>query len=135
MKKIILSLLLPFSLIAMKGVGGQTALHFAAKNDDTSIIILCLSQDKDKRTFLNGQDVNGQTALHIAVINKKLNAAKILIESGIDATIQDKWGLTSLQIVQQEKRKKIKKDRNTLNSLEQLLTPVKKNPSWQNEDG
>tara|TARA_B100000795_G_scaffold242281_1_gene205451 strand:- start:206 stop:1186 length:981 start_codon:yes stop_codon:yes gene_type:complete len=103
----------------------ETALHMAARGvhiQGRGPCFCCNVREKDVRTEcgiadmtatiqvvlqhlsrnpnanINEQDHFGRTALHSAAMRNHYEACEILIESGIDATLQDKDGNTALHL-------------------------------------
>lgn len=63
-------------------------------NDNIKQLKIVLKNNKNIN--INEQDKDGDTPLHISVFLSNVYAIKILIESGADIYILDKWGQTSL---------------------------------------
>lgn len=73
---------------------GSTALHFATRNGNPSIVKFLASADGIQ---INAMDNNGVTALHYAVFLSKLDIVKILCDVlAIDINIKDKHGSSPL---------------------------------------
>lgn len=73
---------------------GSTALHFATRNGNPSIVQFLASA---KGIDINAMDNNGVTPLHYAVFLSKLDIVKILCQvEGIDVNIRDKHGSSPL---------------------------------------
>ncbi|XP_063940083.1 uncharacterized protein LOC108201184 [Daucus carota subsp. sativus] len=71
---------------SLDGPDDSTALHAAVKSDDSSIEVVKVLIDAARRltsiqAFLRRVDEDGNTALHIAVIQRKLDIAKLLVEA------------------------------------------------------
>ncbi|KAL7782787.1 ankyrin repeat-containing domain protein [Trichoderma ceciliae] len=89
---------------AQKNKDGRTALHMAAVGGSTGIILLLLGKDAFEHepmgtvafNTLNEQDNRLQTPLIIAAIMGQVEAIKILLQCGADASIQDNTGKTVL---------------------------------------
>ncbi|EAX89618.1 hypothetical protein TVAG_256980 [Trichomonas vaginalis G3] len=64
---------------------GETALHFAALNNNREIAELLISHGIN----INEKDNNGQNALHIAALNNSKKTAKLLISHGININEKD----------------------------------------------
>nr|XP_017224970.1 PREDICTED: serine/threonine-protein phosphatase 6 regulatory ankyrin repeat subunit B-like [Daucus carota subsp. sativus] len=76
---------------SLDGPDDSTALHAAVKNDEGSIEVVKVLIDAASRltsiqAFLRRVDKDGNTALHIAVIQRKLDIAKLLVE--VDPTFE-----------------------------------------------
>lgn len=73
---------------------GDTALHYAAYNDDQEVIRLLLS----KRAAIGATNNAGDTSLHVAAGRGKKDSIKLLVERGANPNAPDIRGLTPLHI-------------------------------------
>ena len=64
---------------------GRSALHYAAKYEDASMVTICLHSAISK----NSVDKRQQTALMLAVIAKNSSAVEELIDSGVQVNMTD----------------------------------------------
>jgi ankyrin repeat protein len=76
----------------------NTALHWAIKENRTEIFNKLL-EASDVNT-INSVNKYGRSALHFAVIFKRKQAIKRLIEKGADIDMKDQWGCTPLMLAQ-----------------------------------
>jgi ankyrin repeat protein len=72
--------------------GGQTPLHFAAREGCLECVKVLLQHHAD----INAIDPQGISALVSAIINGHYDVAGFLIETGIDLTLADETGQTAL---------------------------------------
>ena len=72
---------------------GETFLSYALKRKNIEIAELILTSPKLDYNF---QDKNGNSYLHLAVINRLINIAKILLEKKININMQNNEGNTAL---------------------------------------
>ena len=79
---------------------GETALHFAVFNQDTSVLRTLIREWAD----LNIKDRDGNTALNKAIEHKRWSVAKILIQKGANLNIKDSKGNTALHKAIKHKR-------------------------------
>ncbi|CAA7045503.1 unnamed protein product, partial [Microthlaspi erraticum] len=98
--------------IVDSNVYGENALHIALKNEDQRegltvlkvlmgwILRLCQKDGERIETrVINGRDKDGYTALHVAAHENNPQAVKLMLESSkINVNIEDKSGLTVLDI-------------------------------------
>ncbi len=73
---------------------GQSLMHEAASFNSLE----CASELLKNSCPINTQDSNGMTPLHYAAANLSYNVAKLLIESGADTSIVDRYGNEPLWI-------------------------------------
>jgi ankyrin repeat protein len=66
---------------------GQTALHFAALNNNVEIARLLISHGADINVFNNW----GRTPLHLTVMNNNPEVAGILLDAGADINARSQW--------------------------------------------
>jgi hypothetical protein len=81
--------------VNVKGNGGSTPLHAAARNGHTAALQLLLSIPK---VDVNAVAKDGRTALHVAAEHDHNDAAQLLIEAGVDVERKDRSGQTALQV-------------------------------------
>ena len=85
-------------LIAVDGsetlcdIKGRNALHYAALYGDVDMMNICLHSAISKASV----DKQQQTALMMACMAPNLDAAQILVDSGVDINKPDEFGLTAL---------------------------------------
>ena len=80
-------------LVNTKDSKGETFLSYAIKRKNIEIAELILTSPKLDYNF---QDKNGNSYLHLAVINRLINIAKILLEKKININMQNNEGNTAL---------------------------------------
>ena len=68
---------------------GSTPLHIASIGDVAKRLLA------DKRTEQNIEDYDGRSALHCAVLKRRLDVMKALLEAGIDKNLEDDRGRTA----------------------------------------
>lgn len=69
---------------------GCTPLHLASSGKAASVIL------KHDPAVKNVEDYGGRSALHCAVLKRRLDVIKTLLEAGIDQTLEDDDGRTAL---------------------------------------
>lgn len=75
---------------------GMTALILAARNGDTSVVLLLMS---DPRVDVNLSDENGMTALYFASWKGHSEIVSILLANpNVHRNLRDRWGITPLMI-------------------------------------
>ena len=73
---------------------GRTALHYAARNEDASVIDLLLRYGADPNTT----DFTGNTPLHLAARNRTYMVVETLVRFGADFAARDANGRTPLEV-------------------------------------
>jgi len=73
---------------------GETALHLAAWNNDTSTIQMLLN----KGASLSPLDENGQAPLHHAASNGSTHAILAFITAEADISVKDEYGRTAIAL-------------------------------------
>ncbi|XP_038061250.1 serine/threonine-protein phosphatase 6 regulatory ankyrin repeat subunit B-like [Patiria miniata] len=81
------------SLINSIATDGLTALHFAASNGKTDIVLTLIKQEKCKK---DPKNLKEETPLHLAIQMGHFECADALIKNGADVNAQDKDGNTGL---------------------------------------
>lgn len=84
-------------VIMARNVKGETALHFAACDDDIEVIEYLLDHGVDANTM----DCEGWTPLHQALqphLSHDLNVIRVLLENGADSNARYHGGLPPLQM-------------------------------------
>ncbi|KAL4173341.1 hypothetical protein KRP22_008494 [Phytophthora ramorum] len=82
---------------------GWSGLHWAASQNHSDLVKLLVQ----KGTQVNAIDqINGWTALHVAVVRESVACVHILLSSGADARIKDKYGDTVVECLQAASRNK-----------------------------
>ena len=89
-------------ILLEKGQNSETALHWAAYNDEDEMAILLISEsdklDEAKGMDIDHKDKKGNTALMIAAERGCFAVVKILLAAGADIKIQQKDGLTAKDV-------------------------------------
>lgn len=82
---------------AAESFEGETALHIACSisNISTEIVSMLVNADADLINFVNNEEVD---LLQVAIIRKRLDIVKFLIDNGISVNKQDLDGDTALHI-------------------------------------
>ncbi len=83
-------------------IQGRSPLHLAAEMGDAAMLRLLLGYN-----YIVNKDHSGKTALHLAVIKGAADAVEVLLDAGMDATLQDKEGETALHFACAKGYKKI----------------------------
>jgi ankyrin repeat protein len=84
-----------------KNENDQTPLHIAAESGDrTTIEALLNAKDVD----INTKDSNGNTPLYLAVLKENQTAIEILVAKGSHATVENKYGYSSISRAIREKK-------------------------------
>ena len=87
--------------VRAKCIYGYNALHTVIKsatNDgENAGIVATLTQAKYGGEIVNEKGAGGRTPVHLAVINKRANILRILLESGGKVDAKDDFGKTPLQ--------------------------------------
>jgi ankyrin repeat protein len=76
----------------VKNGDGDTALHLAARYGQTAVIRKLL----EAQAALEVENASGQTPLAVAVLNRKANATRLLLEGGADANTSGNSAYASL---------------------------------------
>jgi ankyrin repeat protein len=83
---------------------GQTALHYAALNNDIDMVKILINNGAE----LDNQDCRGNTALHLAVQMQYQQIVEILLESSASKSIENDLFLKPIDLALKNKNKKIK---------------------------
>ncbi|PTB34896.1 hypothetical protein M441DRAFT_125344, partial [Trichoderma asperellum CBS 433.97] len=75
---------------ATKNQRGSTAMHYAAKNGNETILGYLLA----KQVNLNVQDCQGRTPLFVAIQNGDVSVVSLLLQSGASVYMKDNFGKT-----------------------------------------
>lgn len=89
--------------INYKNADGQTALHYAAANNNNLMIALLLKNGAD----INAVDTMYKTPLHLAVQNDSFHAAEELIQHGAHMQLKDNEDKTAFDYADNDRMKKI----------------------------
>ncbi|OMJ68514.1 hypothetical protein SteCoe_34007 [Stentor coeruleus] len=79
-----------FVMTDSQNIYGQTALHMAETPEVIEYLIVQGGSD------VNAQDHNGWSSLHYCVYKGLVDCARVLIQIGVDARLEDKTGATAL---------------------------------------
>lgn len=82
----------------------ETLLHYGVSSTNKELIQWLI---KTRQIDINAQDSNGDTAFHRAIRYGNLVAVQILLENGIDASIQNNIGSKAYQIASSMKQTKL----------------------------
>jgi len=83
---------------------GNTALHMACANgiiDMVHYILEVLRNDSERLVFLNKTNENGSTALHWAALNGHDQIVKLLINAGVNVSLEDRQGKSAYYYAEQ----------------------------------
>ncbi len=78
---------------------GLLPLHCAALAGHTNIVAALLKYEKIKT--INAKNIHGLTPLHAAIMAGKVDTARLLLDQGADASVQDERGLTPVHYASQ----------------------------------
>jgi acyl-CoA-binding protein len=87
---------------------GQTLLHWAVDSDKQDIVKYILNKNPQ---LMNCQNNSQETPLHMAVVCEHWDVAGILINAGASFDIKDAEGMTPLDYVEDEEKKKELRER------------------------
>ncbi|KAM0722171.1 hypothetical protein Q7P37_001612 [Cladosporium fusiforme] len=73
---------------------GYTPLHVAANAEIAKHLL------RDKRTDIGAEDYEGRSALHTAVLKRRLDVIKVLLENSVDTEWKDDGGKTAISYAQ-----------------------------------
>lgn len=88
------------SLIEKSQDSKDTILHLAAMNDNVELVKLLLKKSPE---LVNQLNAGHETALHKAAYFGALRVIPVLLKAGINQNIQDKSGLTALDLARKNK--------------------------------
>lgn len=75
-----------------KDISGRTALHYAARHSNTTILKRLLEPEVD----IDVQNSQGRTPLFTAIVNGNIDAVRLLLQSGASVYVKDIFGCTVL---------------------------------------
>ena len=108
--------------VGTKNHSGMNALLLAAQKGNKAIVDLLLSEDSLEK---NAQNNIGNTALHLSCLDGNIEAIKCLIDHDCNISIQNNYGKTALDYLQNHSDKK--------REIEQYINNLSKNsPSVRN---
>ena len=89
--------------VAIKNHSGMNALLLASQKGNKAIVDLLLSQSSLEK---NAQNNIGNTALHLSCLDGNIEVIKCLIDHDCDISIQNNYGKTALDYLQNHSEKK-----------------------------
>ena len=109
-------------ILSVKDAKGATALHYAARGGCDKVVSMLLKEG----AYVNAVDANDLTALHWAVTNKKLEVARMCVDSFWDSGSTNNFNCSIQSKLEEISRKAIRKCIGSGNSYDSALFGMRK---------